>query len=291
MPSGEHDEVDLYLDLMKKVLTDYIYIDDPAAQLVPLNLAKKAAKHRHLLRWLAYVLKAKNVFLMEKQKVWCDTSKWSASELALRRVEGRDWPVRAHTMIGLERLDNIQACMKRIIEDQVPGDVIECGVWRGGATIFMAAVLKRFKQFQRRVFVADSFAGLPRPNQEIFPEDKGSIFHTWDELSVSRQEVENNFKKYDLLDAHVVFLEGWFKETLPEAPIEEIALLRLDADMYESTTQILQALYHKVSNGGFVIVDDYHLKPCMRAVHDFLDRTGRQPELCSAGARGVYWRV
>ena len=78
------------------------------------------------------------------------------------RVEGRDWPARAHTMIGLKRLANVRECVERVLADNVPGDLIETGVWRGGTTIFMRAILKVHGVTDRLVWVADSFAGLPR---------------------------------------------------------------------------------------------------------------------------------
>ena len=289
--SSENQSIRLYLDLMKKALTDSLYIDDPMAQVVPLDPSKRRRFTRSIFSMLKSSLGKRGILLAEKQKVWYDAAEWSQDELENRRREGRDWPVRAHTMVGLERLDNIQYCAETIIAEQVPGDFIETGVWRGGATIFMKAILKAYAEERRRVFVADSFAGLPPPDGEAYPVDQGSDFHTWEELAISRQAVENNFRRYDLLDDGVVFLEGWFRDTLPTAPIEQIALLRLDGDMYESTIQALDALYHKVSPGGFMIIDDYHIDVCQRAVHDFLDSRGEKPEIKSAGTRGVFWRV
>jgi len=105
--------------------------------------------------------------------------------------------------------------------------------------------------------------------------------------------VRKNFAAYDLLDEQVAFLPGWFKDTLPAAPIDRIAVLRLDADLYESTWQALTALYDRVSPGGFVVIDDYRtMPPCHRAVDDFRERNGitsRIHEIPGA-ADGVYWR-
>ena len=89
------------------------------------------------------------------------------------RAEGRDWPARAHTMIGLKRLANLRMCVETILDDRVPGDLIETGVWRGGATIFMRAILKARNVTDRRVWVADSFAGLPAPDVAHYPSDEG----------------------------------------------------------------------------------------------------------------------
>jgi O-methyltransferase len=143
----------------------------------------------------------------------------------------------------------------------------------------------------RRVFVADSFNGLPPPNPDAYVADAGDVHHRVAALSVSRHTVEENFRRYGLLDDRVVFLEGWFKDTLPAAPIERLAVLRLDGDMYESTIQALDALYHKVSKGGFVIVDDYQLRPCAQAVDSFRARYGIASPLISIDHDAVWWQV
>ncbi len=208
------------------------------------------------------------------------------------REYGWDWPSMAHTMIGKKRLANVRALTESVLGNKVPGDLIETGVWRGGACIMMRAVLDAYGVTDRRVWVADSFEGLPPPNQEKYPADTGDTFHTYDELSVSMEHVMGNFSKYGLLDEQVVFLKGWFKDTLPTAPIQQLALLRLDGDMYESTMDALEALYDKVSPGGFVIIDDYHVVPaCKQAVNDFLTSRALNPELKEIDGVGIYWQV
>jgi O-methyltransferase len=142
------------------------------------------------------------------------------------RMQGRDWPAMAQTMIGWPRLTNLQNCIGQILADDVPGDLIETGVWRGGASIFMRAVLKVHDIRDRAVWVADSFQGLPPPDPERYAADEGDLTHTCHELSISLDEVRRNFEKYDLLDEQVRFLPGWFRDTLPTAPIEELAVIR-----------------------------------------------------------------
>jgi hypothetical protein len=107
------------------------------------------------------------------------------------------------------------------------------------------------------------------------------------------EEVQRNFGKYDLLDGQGKFLAGWFKDTLPNAPIERIALLRLDADLYESTWDALTSLGGRVSPGGIVVIDDYRtMPPCRRAVDDYRKRNGIDEEIneIADSADGVYWR-
>jgi hypothetical protein len=209
----------------------------------------------------------------------------------LRRAVGYDWPATAETMIGVARLRNLRRLLTCALEEGVPGDFIETGVWRGGACIYARAVLAAYGDATRRVFVADSFRGLPPPDPDAFPADAGDPHYTFSQLSISRAEVEANFRRYGLLDDQVIFLEGWFKDTLPAAPIDRLAVLRLDGDMYESTIQALEALYHKISPGGFVIVDDYILKACAQAVDEFRGRHGITAEMQDVDGAAVWWRV
>jgi O-methyltransferase len=140
------------------------------------------------------------------------------------------------------------------------------------------------------VWAADSFAGLPLPNVEAYSADAGDKHHTYDFLGVSEQQVEENFRRYNLFDRQVQFLKGWFKDTLPEAPIDRLAILRLDGDMYESTIQALESLYHKLSPGGFVIIDDYFLGPCRQAVTDFRNANRINDPIIDIDGWGVFWR-
>jgi O-methyltransferase len=205
------------------------------------------------------------------------------------RRQGKDWPLEAETMIGLSRLDNIEECVTTLISDGIPGDLIETGVWRGGAVIFMRAVLAAFGDETRTVWVADSFEGLPPPDP-AYPIDAGDLHHTRSRLAVSLQDVRANFDRYGLLDDRVRFLKGWFKDTLPEAPIDRLGLIRLDGDMYSSTIEALAALYPKLSVGGFVIVDDYALKGAREAVTDFRREHGIRDPIEEIDWTGAFWR-
>jgi O-methyltransferase len=110
-------------------------------------------------------------------------------------------------------------------------------------------------------------------------------------LQVSAREVRENFERFGLWDERVKLLEGWFQDTLPRAPVTTLALLRLDGDLYESTRVALDALYHRVGPGGFVVVDDYHTWPgCRRAVDEFLAERGERPEMERIDGSAVAWR-
>ncbi len=207
------------------------------------------------------------------------------------RQRGEDWPSRALSMIGLERMNNLETCIEQVLADGVPGDLIETGVWRGGATIFMRAMLAAHGCADRSVWVADSFEGMPPPDIERYPADIGlDLTSHNDLLAVSADTVRASFERYGLLDERVRFVEGWFSDTLTEAPIEQLAILRLDGDLYESTIQALDALYPKLSPGGFLIVDDHFLPPCARAVREYREREGISEEILPIDNAGVYWR-
>ncbi|GMG82863.1 TylF/MycF family methyltransferase [Paralimibaculum aggregatum] len=220
------------------------------------------------------------------------TKRWKTLSFAEdRRAIGRDLPSSAHSMIGTARMRNLRQLAETVIAEGVPGDFIETGVWRGGACIYLRAILAAHGLTDRTVWVADSFQGLPPPDAEKYPRDRGDRHHRNAALAISRAEVEENFRRYGLLDAQVRFLEGWFRDTLPGAPIGRLALLRLDGDMYESTWDALAALYDRVSPGGAVIVDDFGAVPaCAEAVRDFLGERGETVEFTEIDWTGVWWR-
>lgn len=210
---------------------------------------------------------------------------------AERRQTGRDWPLHAHTMIGMDRLNNLQYCIETIIDDGIPGDLIETGVWRGGACIFMRGVLRAYDsvdQFKRTVFVADSFRGFP---YEPVRDDDRALASQPDQawLQVSQAEVRANFERYGLLDEQVKFIPGWFNETLP-GPVKHLAILRLDGDLYESTMDVLSALYPSLVPGGFCIIDDWNVEMCRHAVNEYCSNHGVKEPIQNIDGRSVYWR-
>ncbi len=219
-------------------------------------------------------------------KPWSKDSRFNPD----KRELGRDWPAKAHSMIGAVRMRNLRWACEKVIKENIPGDFIETGVWRGGACIMMKGVLNAYDDYQRKVWVADSFEGLPKPDEDNYSADEGDPHHTYKELIVSVEDVKRNFKKYSLLDSRVKFLQGWFKDTLPNAAIDKLAVLRLDGDMYESTVNAFEALYHKLQPGGVLIVDDYGaIDSCKEAVHDFRRQNGITESINDIDSIGVYW--
>ena len=207
------------------------------------------------------------------------------------RAEGRDWPSVAHSMIGEKRMNNLRWICQEVLSEQIPGDFIETGVWRGGACILMRAALKAYADTSRKVWVADSFQGLPKPDVEKFPADESDQHYTFTQLAVSRAEVERNFDRYGLLDEQVEFLVGWFKDTLPKAELDKLAIVRLDGDMYGSTIDAISVLYPKLSVGGYLIVDDYGaVEACAQAITDYREKFGITEEIVDIDGIGVYWK-
>jgi len=246
---------DLYLDLLKRALTDTLYAREPDLE--------ADSPSRFWLGFIEHYIKGGAV-----------------------------------SMLPVVRFDNLKACIRDVIERDVPGDFIETGVWRGGATIFMRGALEAYGDKTRNVWVADSFEGFPEPDPEKYPRES-KAFHgdmqtkVLNHLAVSDEDVRRNFSAFGLLDDRVKFLKGWFKDTLPVAPIERLAILRLDGDYYESTMDALTTLYDKLSSGGYVIIDDYGEETwtyCKKAVEDFRASRAIDAPLVRVDSGCYYWQ-
>jgi O-methyltransferase len=194
-------------------------------------------------------------------------------------------------MVGLRRLDNLSDCIRTIIADSIPGEVVETGVWRGGASIFMKGVLAAYGD-QREIWLADSFEGVPPPDVLNYPQDADIHLDKQARLlAISEAEVRRNFERYGLLDEHVHFVKGWFRDTLGTLSVEQISLLRLDGDLYESTIQALEPLYPKIAVGGFCVIDDYgNIEACKNAVHDYRIAHEIVDPIVDIDGSGAFWR-
>ncbi|MGC2373513.1 MAG: TylF/MycF/NovP-related O-methyltransferase [Solirubrobacteraceae bacterium] len=259
----------LYVDTLERALTHTLY--------EPVDVDVQG---RRSMRRLKNLLRRRGIVAM-----------FGSPVDAANRDEGRDWPIFAHTMMGCRRMSNLRFCVERALEEDVPGDLIEAGVWRGGAGILMRGVLCARGVTDRDVWVADSFAGLPPPDVNAHPADSGADWHEWSQLVVTRSEVEANYRRYGLLDDRVHFLEGWFSETLPIVAERCWAVVRLDGDMYGSTMDSLKNLYPGLSTGGYIIVDDYFALPaCRQAVDDYRAEHGITEPIQRIDWTGAYWR-
>lgn len=267
---------ELYLDLLKRCLTRLAFLDQEWRPVAPRT---GWGPHARLSRWLRARWAKTALMVMEHTRTDPQV-----------RMQGRDWPPFAETMIGLLRLDNLQRCIETILRDRVPGDFIEAGIWRGGAVIFMLAALKAYGDQTRLVWAADSFKGVPHPDPR-YPADAADQLWTLPFLAVSLDTVRQNFARYGLLDDRVKFLVGWFRDTLPSAPIGPLALIRLDGDLYESTMDSMVALYPKLSPGGYLIVDDFGAVPgCRQAIEDYRTAHHISEPIEPIDRDGVFWR-
>ena len=198
------------------------------------------------------------------------------------------------TMASIGMLNNMYFVIKSLISSNVEGHFLEAGVWRGGMTIWMKVVLNAMldvyaleKDFDYKVYVADSFGGVPPPrNSSAFSQDQ------WHHMpknlyKVQLQHVVENFAKYFLfappeasgdentifMSDEIQFLPGYFNESFVafDAPL---SLLRIDADSYESILDVLDHLYDNVVPGGIIMIDDWHLNGARRAVLEFRLKRG-----------------
>ena len=265
------DLAQLYLELLKRTLRNEIYAEAELRRVAPSSMLRRAVLG--LLRPLDLTVVRATPFREIQRQV-----RWPGS------------PHYAHTMVSRERLDNVLWCIEQVLRDGVPGDLMETGVWRGGVIVLMRAVLKVHGVTNRMVWAADSFQGLPPPDLKHYPADGDVPWHLYPDARVSVQRVQENLRRYDLLDDQVRILPGWFKDTLPTAPIKSLAVLRLDGDMYESTMESLVNLYSKLSVGGFLIVDDYELPACRKAIHDFREERKISGPLVPIDSVAVDWR-
>ena len=268
-----------YLELLRRALVNLIYPEhELRIELLEAGRAPNAARERdRLLRDIRYRDGGEDftglVAAKQNGSVW----------------RGRPWRF-SHTMVGMRRLEHLQWCAERVFEDGVAGDFLEAGVCQGGASILLRALQVAYGHGDRRTLLADSFEGLPVPSHEAdvnydFSESK----QPW--LACSRSAVEDNFRTYDLLSEKVVFVPGWFRDTLAAAPVSQLAILRVDADLYDSTREVLTALYDRVSPGGFVIIDDYDaFAPCRLAVQEFRAERGITAPVRHIDRMAVYWR-
>jgi hypothetical protein len=280
MPSSEDRQRFRYLSLLKRALMNLIY-----------------PEHELRIRFLEKLTEGVND--LERKRYLRDI-RYREPDLFEALIDAKhNFGISAkapywfsHTAIGMSALDNLERCAEIVISENIYGDFMEAGVCQGGATIFMRALQVAYDQQKNRLWVADSFQGLPEsksnPDKEAgFDFREPSVPY----LAFCQEGVRDNFLRYNLLDEGVNFIAGWFDETLPHAPIEKLAILRVDADLYASTIDVLENLYPKVTPGGFVIVDDYgYFNVCRQAVDEYRQKNGIDEPINFVNKTCIYWR-
>lgn len=270
-----------YLNLLKNFLTRYGF--EPEGTWAPIGYRSRRTGLTRSVQ--NFIRAAEKLFLPAGVRL----ARWSPFSAEKRR-DGLDWPIHAETMIGLERLNQLHSALDTIEQEKIPGNILEAGVWRGGSVIFAALYLAVWES-ERKVFAADSFQGLPLPRKGEFPADSGDKHYLYDYLSVSLEQVKDNFASYQVPMENVIFVKGFFSETLEKLECGPLAILRMDGDMYESTWQTLHHLFDKVSPGGFVIIDDWELQGAQAAVKDFLESRNLDPSIQKIKGAGAYFRL
>jgi O-methyltransferase len=277
------DPSDRYLDLLKRSLTRF-GLEKPSLQ--PIAGRKMTATSLHS----RVSIKGQALFGLDQIVSRRGYRVGRVTEENLEaRFNGADWPTQAETMVGWRRIDQVHRALDAIRREGLSGDLLEAGIWRGGVVIFMAAYVGVFGMTDRRVYGADSFHGLPKPDRRYLV-DEHDEHHTVQYLAVSEADVKKYFAAYRVPMDQVQLVPGYFEDTLPDLDVEELALLRLDGDMYSSTIQTLEALYDKVVSRGFVIVDDFELKGARSAVEDFFEARAERPEWIKIDAASAYFR-
>jgi hypothetical protein len=197
--------------------------------------------------------------------------------------------LRPYTMTSAERLWSLLNAVRYVVEEDIPGDLAECGVWRGGSIMAMALQLRDMGVGDRRIWLYDTFAGMTPPTAEDVEAGTGTtaadmLSHTdvgdgnnvW--CVAGRADVEANVRSTGYPMDQFTFVEGDVARTLYEQAPDRIALLRLDTDWYESTRIGLEVLYPRLAVGGVCILDDYgHWEGARKAVDDYFADRGLRP--------------
>lgn len=186
--------------------------------------------------------------------------------------------VQPYTMVGAERTFALIQAVRHVVSANVPGDIVECGVWRGGSMMAAAYALQSLGRCDRDLYLFDTYSGMTAPTEvdtNAIGESAATLMGGSVWAHASLEEVQGNLARtgYDMRRLH--FIRGRVEDTLPGAAPERIAILRLDTDWYESTRHELTHLYPRLSPGGVLIIDDYgHWQGCRKAVDEYFSTSG-----------------
>jgi hypothetical protein len=236
MPIVEDPHRSAYVDLLKRAITNYLYLggDTPLEDF-------RCVTHYDLSR-----------------------SEWAIDAVS-----------RPTTLLTKSQLDLVEQAIIAVEAQRIPGDFLEAGIWRGGVIIFMRALLDAYDIVGRKVFAADSFAGIPKNTRAL-----NDPVDTWaDRWVASVEEVQLAIRRFGLLDDKIEFLVGFFEDSLRSLENKRFSVVRLDSDSYDSVETSLEYLYPLISQGGYVIIDDWHLPGCRMAVMEYRSQLGIRDEI------------
>ena len=194
---------------------------------------------------------------------------------------------REYTVTSIERMYALYKAVEYIVNEKIPGDFVECGVWKGGSSMVIAKTLLNMKETKRKIYLYDTFAGMSKPTEKDMQSfDSVAAIKVWrrkqkkdhNEWAFSPiYEVKKNMLATGYPEKNIVYVEGKVEDTIPETIPAKIALLRLDTDWYESTYHELKHLFPLVSYKGVLIIDDYgHFTGAKEATDKYLKETGNK---------------
>lgn len=192
--------------------------------------------------------------------------------------------VHTYTMTSIERGYSLFKSVEYIVRNNIPGDFVECGVWRGGSCMLIAMALNLFGDNERKIYLYDTFEGMPKPTDEdVISWNGRSVLEKWEEdktgsknnfgsWAVGMEEVKANISKSNYPDNNFIFIPGDVAQTLKQMKPHKISLLRLDTDWYASTVEELEILYPLLVEKGVLIIDDYgHFDGARKAVNEYFE--------------------
>jgi cephalosporin hydroxylase len=256
-----------YLDLLKSALLDEHYLDNEVRLWYLADcISRNRAPDKAMLRDPVRQMKQKKLQLENSRRTGAlsEQSEWSA--------------LLPYTEVGRTRLEALEKCLDRVRAKGVEGHLVDCGTGRGGAAIFMRGYLDAYELTDRDVWVADSFRASKDAAAGLL------------NLSADLNIVRDGFQSFDVLDERVHFLQGLYGETLPGAPIDQVALLRIGGGVGGSSRDVLDALYGKVVPGGLVVIDGYAEEACQRAVDEFRTVNGLEQAVERLDWTGICWQ-
>jgi hypothetical protein len=191
--------------------------------------------------------------------------------------------VRAYTMTSPERVFSLCEAVKYIATNNIEGDIVECGVWKGGSMMAVANTLLKYGDIQRHLYLFDTFEGMSEPTDNDVDIDGVSAGYLMEHSDKNKDEsvwcnapldgVKDVLGSTGYPKDKVHFVQGMVEKTIPEHAPQKIALLRLDTDWFESTKHELEHLFPRLVKGGVLIIDDYgHWQGARRAVDEYISR-------------------
>ncbi|RYY90212.1 MAG: macrocin O-methyltransferase [Chitinophagaceae bacterium] len=198
--------------------------------------------------------------------------------------------VRPFTMTSPERMYSLYNAMRYIGAQRIPGDLVECGVWKGGSSMIMARMLVNQGDEQRGLFLYDTFEGMSAPGAEdidVQGNDAGKLLQKQSKDDVNSiwcystlDEVQANLQRTGFPASRIEYVKGKVEDTIPGTIPEKIALLRLDTDWYDSTYHELTHLFPLLQPGGLLIIDDYgYWQGARKAVDQYFQENNLAPLL------------